>query len=120
MKRGSYKSRPLALLLAAISLPAPALAAGNRTHGLILPSGVQEVGENRYRSSDSYEDTLKFFDKTYKGIPRKEIINQPGLQAMHFESVDPRSGWEGFNVYQRDSEVRIYVIPRSERPKKAK
>ncbi|MBS2031192.1 MAG: hypothetical protein JST54_25055 [Deltaproteobacteria bacterium] len=122
MKPGSYKSRPFALAVACLVLaPAVAQAAATRAHGLILPSGVQEVGENRYRASDSYEDTLKFFDKTYKGIPRKAIVNQPGIRAMHFEAVDPKSGYEGFNVYEKDKEVRIFIIAKEEQaaPKKS-
>ena len=115
MKPGSYKSRPLALAVACVVFaPAVAQAAATHAHGLILPGGVQEVGENRYRASESYEDTLKYFDKTYKGIPRKAIVNQPGIRAMHFESVDPKSGYEGFNVYEKDKEVRIFIIAKEE------
>ena len=115
MKPGSYKARAFALAVSCLLFaPAVAQAAGTRAHGLILPGGVQEVGENRYRASESYEDTLKFFDKTYKGIPRKAIVNQPGIRAMHFEAVDPKSGYEGFNVYEKDNEVRIFVIDKEE------
>jgi hypothetical protein len=114
MKRGSYKSRPLALLLAgALLAPAVAWGASRFAHGLILPQGAQEVGENRYRVPDAYEDTLKFFDKTYRGIARKDIVDQPGIRAVHYESDNPRSGYEGFNVYENEKkEVRIFVIPR--------
>lgn len=113
MKPGSYKSRPLALLIVGVLLaPITAKAAVN-VHGLMLPTGAQEVGENRYRSPQSYEDTLKYFNTVYKGSPRKAIVNQPGIRAVHYESADPRSGYEGFNVYEKDKEVRIFVIPRA-------
>lgn len=114
MKCLPYMSRPLALLAAgALLAPAAAWGANRLAHGLVLPPGAQEVGENRYRALDSYEDTLKFFDKTYKGIPRKDIIDQPGIRAIHYESDNPRSGYEGFNVYENEKkEVRIFVIPR--------
>ena len=114
MKLGPYKPRPLALLLGTLLVPAMAQAAAPKAHGLVLPGGAQEVGENRFRSSESYEETLKYFDKAYRGSPRKVIVNQPGIRAVHFESADPRSAYEGFNVYEKDKEVRIFVIPRED------
>jgi hypothetical protein len=119
MKPGSYKPRPLALLVALLLSPSVARAAV-AVHGLMLPANAQEVGENRYRSSQSYEDTLKYFNTVYKGIPRKAIVNQPGIRAVHYESVDAKSGWEGFNVYEKDKEVRIFVIPRGSAAKEEK
>jgi len=121
MKTGPYKSRPLALLLVgALLAPAAAWGASHFAHGLILPPGAQEVGENRYRAPESYEATLKFFDKTYRGIARKDIVDQPGIRAVHYESDNPRSGYEGFNVYENDKkEVRVFVIPRPQTAKEA-
>ena len=101
-----------AVVLAAVSWGSPARAGNSLAFGLPLPSGSTEVGENRYRSGSSYEDTIKFFTTNYRGLPRKPIANQPGIRAVHFDSMEASSGWEGFNVYERAGEVRIFVIPR--------
>jgi hypothetical protein len=87
------------------------------SHGLAMPPGSIEVGENRYRADSTYEETLKFF----KTLTRKPIVNQPGIKAVHFDSDNPKSGWEGINVYQKggdEGEVRIFVIPRETTEKK--
>jgi len=113
MKPGSYKARPLALLVCVLLLaPSLAQAASHRTHGLVLPPGAQEVGEDRYRLPGTYENTLKYFDKAYRGLPQKAIVNQPGIRAMHFESSSAKTAWQGFNVYEKNHEVRIFILTR--------
>lgn len=121
MKPGSYKSRAFALLAAGWVSGIAARAGATNVHGVQLPLNAQEVGENRYRSAQSYEDTLKYFNTVYRGSPRKAIVNQPGIRAVHYEAADPKAGYEGFNVYEKDREARIYVIPRAaaKKPEKA-
>jgi hypothetical protein len=111
VKLGSYKTPPFAAL-AVLGWAAVASAGNTLVHGLPLPSGSTEVGENRYRSGSNYEDTIKFFTTNLKGLPKKPIANQPGIKAVHFDSIEPASGWEGINVYERAGETRIFVIPR--------
>ncbi len=134
---GSYKTRPsqlrgrsaVAALVAAavVGWAGRARASNTVAFGLPLPSGSTEVGENRYRSGSNYEDTIKFFTTNYKGLPRKPIANQPGIRAVHFDSMEAASGWEGFNVYEKGGETRIFILPRAgnaepteEKPEKKK
>lgn len=105
--RRSWTSSFVTLIL----IPSLAWAAGKPIAGLTLPGGAVEVGENRYRSTQSFEETLKFFGNI-KGLNRKPIARQPQVKAVHFESLDPKSGFEGINVYEANKEVRIHVIVR--------
>jgi hypothetical protein len=120
MKRGSYKSRAFGLLAAAVVCGIAARAGATSVHGVQMPLNAQEVGENRYRSAQTYEETLKYFNTVYRGLPRKAIVNQPGIRAVHFEAVDPRAGYEGINIYEKDREARIYVIHRESTKKTEK
>lgn len=106
-----YKVR-LFLTAALLSLAVPAVAReATYVKGAALPAGVQQVGEDRYRSPSSYADTLAFYAKAYKGSPRKTIINQPGIRAVHIVN-DGKGDWEGLNVYELDGETRIFIVPR--------
>ena len=88
-------------------------------HGALLPPDAQKVGENRYRTSDDYEATLKFYRTVYPQgqFPRKAIVNQPGVKATHIAIPGSRSV-EGLNIYQANDEVRIFIVPADARPKK--
>ena len=57
---------PLSLGLAiGLCLAVPAAASEKTVHGAILPGGSREVGQDRYRSPEGFEDTLKFYSKAY-------------------------------------------------------
>ena len=43
--------------------------------------------------------------------PRKSIVNQPGVKAVHIANPSGKGAWEGLNVYEANDEVRIYVVP---------
>jgi hypothetical protein len=107
----------MAGVVAFLAVPgATARAAGPVDHGLNLPTGSQQVGENRYRVPTSYADTKKFFTyhKTYK---EHLIISQPGIRAVNIENNGP-GDWESLNVYEKDDEVRVFVIAKTSSPKK--
>jgi hypothetical protein len=94
----------------------PARAASTVLYkGAILPSGSHEVGEDRFRSPSGYSETLAFYAKQYKTNPRKQIINQPGIRAVHIVNESRSGEWEGLNVYELDGETRIYVVARASR-----
>lgn len=114
----SYKTRPLWLALAALM---PALALGESVHGAQLPDGAQKVGENRYRTQQSFEETLKYYKSVYPpgSYPRKAIINQPGVKAVHI--INPvGKKFEGLNIYEANDEVRIFVVAVEEAKKESK
>ncbi|GEJ57868.1 hypothetical protein AMYX_26090 [Anaeromyxobacter diazotrophicus] len=99
--------------LAAVCLTAAAAARAERVAGAALPDEARPVEANRYRVEKSYEETLKFYKAVYPPgrYPRKAIVNQPGVKAVHI--VNPESkpgGWEGLNVYELNGETRVFVL----------
>lgn len=81
--------------------------------GAALPQNARQVAERRYRSPMDWEGTLKFYRQTYPApqYPRRHIINQPGVKAIHIANGPGRGAWEGLNVIEANQEVRIYVVP---------
>ncbi|MHB1844576.1 MAG: hypothetical protein ACYCWW_07055 [Deltaproteobacteria bacterium] len=108
-----YKLRlPLACTLAAFAVTA---LAEKTSHGALLPPGAREVGQDRFRSPEVYQDTLKFYAKTYSAehFPRSLIADLPGVRAEHIANPSRREGWEGLNVYELNGETRIFVLARA-------
>ena len=117
-RRDPYKPRALgvALLLAVV----PWVAQAEMVSGAQLPDSAQKVAEHRYRASQSYEETLKYYKTVYPpaAFPRKAIINQPGIKAVHITNPSGK-GFEGLNIYEANEEVRVYVLaPLEAKPKK--
>ncbi len=109
--------------LVATLLVAPASAWAERVAGAVLPDEARQIGGTRYRVAKSYEDTLKFFKAHYppQKFPRRAIVHQPKIQAVHIENPAPRpGGWDGLNVYELEGETRVYVLvaPAAERSEK--
>lgn len=104
----------LPMLFSALWLMASPVAADIQVHGLKLPSGAVRVGPDRYRLPENFNNSMKWFERQYpvERYPRKTIVNQPSVKAIHVANPDPKSGWSGFNLYQHDREVRIYVLAR--------
>jgi hypothetical protein len=98
---------------------APAIASEKTELGAILPGSAREVGQNRYRSPGGYEETLKFYTKTYSAerYPRRRIADLPGVRAIHLENPNRGSEWEGLNIYELNGETRIFVLSRQQTPK---
>lgn len=108
-KHRSYKAPVFATLV--LLMAGSAFAATTTGNGAVLPSGSRQVGEDRYRSPSNYADTLAFYGKQYKSNPRKTIVNQPGIRAVHIVN-DGKGDWDGLNVYEFEGETRIYVVRR--------
>jgi hypothetical protein len=99
--------------LAALLVALPGLALADRPAGATLPEEARKIGENRYQVGRKYEDVLKFFQQTYSParFPRREIVNQPGLKAVHIENPEAKPGtWDGLNVYELKGETRVFVL----------
>lgn len=103
---------------ALLCFASPALA--EQVLGAQLPDEARKVAELRYRTSKDWDDTLKYFRSVYpkEKYPRRDIVNQPGVRAMHIQNPSGK-GWEGLNIYQANDEVRIYVVPSEHKSKKA-
>ena len=112
LDRAAGRGYIAALAFLALILWALPAAADVVVRGAALPPGSQEVGVDRYRSPSSYTDTLTWFSKRYKGSPRKTIINQPSIRAIHIVNDSGKGSWEGLNVYELDGETRIFVVPK--------
>jgi hypothetical protein len=98
--------------LAAVFLLLPGLALAEKAGGAILPDESVKIGENRFRSSKGYEETLKFFRGVYSPrFTRRPIADTPSVKAVHIENPDAKPGqWEGLNVYELKNETRIFVL----------
>ena len=99
--------------LAALLFVAPAVARAERVAGALLPDEARRIETNRYRVAKSYEDTLKFFRTVYPPAkyPRKPVVNQPGIKAVHIDNPEVRpGGWDGLNVYELRGETRVFVL----------
>jgi hypothetical protein len=90
-------------------------------NGVQLPDGAVKVGENRYRVKEDFEGILKYYRGVYPAaaFPRRQIVNQPGVKAVHITNPNGKS-FEGLNIYLSNDEVRIYVIPPADAQKSGK
>jgi hypothetical protein len=79
--------------------------------GASLPDNARPVGEHRYKSVNDWEGTLKFYKKIYAPGSWRQVINQPGVRAIHIPNTSGKGDWLGLNVYEANEEVRIYVVP---------
>jgi hypothetical protein len=110
--RGRASLTSALLAAASLLLLAPGIARSEIVHGAQLPSGVQKVGENRYRAKEDYESVLKYYKTAYPpaAYPRKQIVNRPEVKGVHISNPTMKN-FEGLNIYVANDEVRIYVIP---------
>lgn len=100
-----------ALLLSCCLLSTAAVA--ETELGAQLPDGARKVAEHRFKAPSDFEGTLKYYKNVYptSSHPRKSVVNQPGVKAVHIPNTSGKGGWEGLNIYEANDEVRIYVVP---------
>ena len=81
--------------------------------GAQIPDNARKVAEHRYRAYGDFDAVMKFYKNTYSpaNYPRKSIVNQPGVKAVHLSNPSGKGGWEGLNIYVTNDEVRISVVP---------
>lgn len=104
-------STRLAVLMA--GLVSAGTWAGETELGAVLPDSARKVAEHRFKSGSDFEGTMKFYKTAYPAAnyPRKAVVNQPGVKAIHIVNRSGRGQWEGLNIYEANDEVRIYVVP---------
>lgn len=81
----------------------------------LIPNAEPLNDPGRYRSLRSYDETLDFYRRLFRqtgGVRWRSIVNLPSIKAKHVASMRKNSLWEGLNIYEKDGETRIYVIPR--------
>lgn len=112
----------------AFSLDASAASGNPSCQGVSLPSGSKKMEgdakECRFVSSINWDETIKFFER---GLPSSTTrwhkeVNIPAAKYRHVENTQQKSTWEGLNIYQvggdPNGEVRMFVIPKPQEPKK--
>ena len=88
----------------------------------VLPDSARKVAENRYKAAGDLEAVMKFYKTALPATayPRKHIVNQPGIKALHIANPTGKNGWEGLNISENNDEVRIYVVVGAESGSKKK
>lgn len=99
-----------------------ALAASPSGGPGVLPDSAHKVAENRYKAAGDFEAVMKWYKTALPVVayPRKQIVNQPGIKALHIANPTGKGGWEGLNIYENNDEVRIYVVVGADSGKKKK
>lgn len=92
-------------------------AAEFKVNGVVLPGGSVRVAENRYRLPDGFDTTAKWYARVYKPAqyPRRNIVNQPGIKAIHIVNTNTDESWSGINLYETQGQVRIFILARESR-----
>jgi len=109
---------PFSLLLLALMVQGEAYLDAPLTPGAIA---LAEPG--RYQSTVSFDDTITFYKRAFRragGVRWRSIINLPGIKAMHLQSTKLDSPWEGINIYEKQGQVRLFVIKRDILPETPK
>jgi hypothetical protein len=88
-------------------------AAAATVHGAQLMDGAVKVDEDRYRSSQDWEKTLRFYRGIYgkvQGVLWRSVASTPKVKAIHIANLRKGQSWEGINVYETGGQVFIYVL----------
>lgn len=110
-------------MLGVTGLEGRAACAATRLHGVVLDDDYHKIGEDRFRSKEDWEKTIRFFRSNYGGKPGyvwNLVDTPPKVKAVHIENTHPRRTWEGINIYETNGEVYIYVIKADARSSKGK
>jgi hypothetical protein len=89
-----------------------------------LPGAAVALEEKgRYKITRSYEETLDFYRRLFNqtgGVRWRNVVTLPSIKAKHIECLRKKTRWEGINIYEKQGEVRVFVIPREAADKGAK
>jgi len=109
-------------LIALALLSASVAFASDTDLGAPIPDNARKVAELRYRSPSNWEYTLKWYSRNLPttSFPRKGIINQPGIKAIHIADPSGKRRWSGLNIYEANGEVRISIVPAGKNGKRSK
>jgi hypothetical protein len=74
---------------------------------------AKTIGEHRFRSPRTYDDTLTYYKKVFQGtgaIGWEKIVNTSGIRGMHMKNKAPDGRWEGLNIYEHEGRAIIFVV----------
>ncbi len=120
MKVGSMKIGPIVLpgvaLIALLLAPSPAPAAETPPtvyRGAPIIPWAKEVGEHRFRSPRSFEETFTYYRKVLHGswsVSIEKIINVSGTRGKYIRNKHKGERWEGLNVYEHKGATYVFVV----------
>ena len=102
-------------MLAVILMLALAGDVDQATDAPLVPKSVAMAEPGRFQSSRSYERTVDYYRRLFRGrggVRWRPIVSLPKLRAVHIASTDENTLWDGINVYENKGDVRIYVLKR--------
>lgn len=82
-------------------------------HGAAVIEGAVRVDEDRFKSPQDWDKTIRFYRSVYgkqPGIVWRSIASTPKVKAIHIANTRRGGSWEGINIYQSGSDVFIFVI----------
>lgn len=88
-------------------------AEGERVYGAPMVPNARKVEDGRYISPRTYDDTLEFYEKLFKGsnaVRFRAIINAPSIKAVHMQNTKPGGTWLGINIYELNGQTRLFVV----------
>jgi hypothetical protein len=112
-KSGRVRWTAIALLAASLAFAAVEAEAASKVHGAALDDNAKKVGENRYKSAEDWEKTIRFYRGVYggkAGIVWSTIDTPPKVKAIHIANTLPKRTWEGINIYEVGGDIFIFVI----------
>lgn len=87
-------------------------ADNEKVHGAPLLPGATKIEEARYKTSRSYDDTVEFYEKLFKGsgsVRLRKVIHSPQVKATSVLNSGG-GGWVAVNIYEKDGETRLYFV----------
>lgn len=75
----------------------------NTIFGISLPAHVKQIGENRFQSTRSYDDTKRDIAERLSKLkfirPLGEEINLPNVRAIFYQNMDDQAELYAINIY---------------------
>ena len=74
---------------------------------------AKKIGEHRFRSPRTYDDTLTYYRKIFVGDPKvafEKIVNTSRIRGMHLKNKVVGGRWEGLNIYEHNGQTVIFVV----------
>jgi hypothetical protein len=102
-----------AVTAATLTAAAPTDALAASVHGAAVIDGAVKIEEDRFKSPQDWDKTIRFFRSVYgrqPGIVWRSVASTPKVKAIHIANTRRGQSWEGINIYQVNNEVFIYVI----------
>ncbi len=81
--------------------------------GAPLVPGSKPIGEHRFRSPKSFDETVSYYKKVLKGeieANREKIVTNSEVRAVHFRNTSRKGTWDGLNVVEHKDVTTVFVV----------